>query len=184
MSVRIEDRLLDLARDSIRYGLEVGSPKLVHPDDLPEEMRQPGAAFVTLKKDGELRGCIGSPMAWRPLAVDVADNAFKSAFEDPRFPPLREDEMEGLEISVSVLTPPVPVHFKDENDLLSQLRPGVDGLILEDNGRRGLFLPQVWEALPEPREFLRYLKVKAGLPVDHWSASIKVQRFEALEIKP
>jgi AmmeMemoRadiSam system protein A len=178
-------RLLDLAARSIRHGLATGRALPAAELEVPPDLRRPGAVFVTLKRQGELRGCIGSPVAWRPLIDDVLDNAHKAAFADPRFPPLAAREWEeGLELSVSVLTPPTPMTFKDEADLLAQIRPGIDGLIFEDRGRRGLFLPAVWEALPDPKQFLAHLKQKAGLPAHHWSATVKIHRFQAREIKP
>jgi len=173
--------LLDLAWGSIRHGLAHGRPASA-PAERPGRLGRPGAVFVTLTRRGELRGCIGSPMAWRPLAEDIVDNAFKAAFGDPRFPPLRAAELGGLALSVSVLTPPVAMRFADEADLLAQLRPRRDGLIIEDGGARALFLPAVWEQLPAPRTFLAHLKRKAGLAPDHWSASFRASRFEAVEI--
>ncbi len=169
--------MLALARDSIRHGLATGRPLEVDVTAFDPELRKPGASFVTLDAHGRLRGCIGSLEAYRPLVVDVADNAFNAAFRDPRFPPVREDEFEDLRIHVSVLSPPEPLQFRDEADLLAQLRPGVDGLILEDRGRRGTFLPSVWEPLPDRREFLAHLKLKAGLPPDHWSPTLRVWRY-------
>jgi AmmeMemoRadiSam system protein B/AmmeMemoRadiSam system protein A len=144
---------------------------------------RPGAVFVTLKRDGRLRGCIGSPVAWRPLGEDVVDNACKAAQADPRFAPMSPAELADLELSVSVLTAPVPMTVRDQDDLLAQLRPGVDGLIIEDQGRRALFLPSVWEQLPDKQAFLGHLKAKAGMPPDHWSPTFKASRFQAVEIK-
>ena len=146
------------------------------------ELQAEGAAFVTLKRTGALRGCIGSPRAWRPLIEDVADNAFRAAFRDPRFPPLSPSERAGLEISLSILGPPEEIAFASEEELIAALRPGEDGVILEEGKRRGLFLPAVWESLPEPAEFLRHLKRKAGLPPDHWSDSLRAFRFPAIAI--
>jgi AmmeMemoRadiSam system protein B/AmmeMemoRadiSam system protein A len=180
---RVEDigpRLLQLARSSIRARLAGGT---VAPPSEPLSMTRPGACFVTLKRNGQLRGCIGSPQAWRPLGEDVVDNAAKAAFQDPRFPPVTAEELDQLSLSVSVLTPPVPMRFTSEMDLLNQLRPGVDGLIIEDGGRRALFLPAVWEQLPDPAQFLAHLKAKAGMRVDHWSSHFKASRFQAVEVK-
>ena len=109
-----------------------------------------------------MRGCIGSASASRPLIVDVVQHAFNAAFRDWRFPRLDLLELEGLTLSVSVLTPAAPMHFTGEADLLAQLRPGVDGLIIEDAGRRSLFLPSVWEELPDRRHFLISLKRALG----------------------
>jgi len=177
----IGSSLLDLAWGSIRHGLAHGTPAPV-PDNRPDRLGAAGAAFVTLTRRGRLRGCIGSPTAWRPLAEDVTDNAFKAAFGDPRFPPLTPYEMDGLSLSVSVLTPPVAMTVSGEADLLAQLQPRRDGLIIQDGTHRALFLPSVWEQLPERRAFLSHLKVKAGLSTDHWSPSFQASRFQAVEI--
>lgn len=175
--------LLDIARRSIEHGLSRGAPLTVDTAALPEPLRHNGACFVTLTLDGQLRGCIGSPQAWRPLAQDVAENAWRTAFHDPRFPALTAAEWPRVDLSLSVLTPPEPFPVRDEADLLARLRPGVDGLILGDRGARGLFLPAVWESLPEPRDFVRHLKHKAGLPPDHWSDTVTVERFTAKSVK-
>lgn len=171
-------QLLDLAWESIRRGLAEGRPSRPDPERFSGRLREPGAAFVTLHRSGELRGCVGHLEATQPLVVDVADNAFAAAFRDPRFEPLAHWELDGLDLDISVLTPPSPLEFRDEADLLRRLRPGKDGLILEDLGHRGTFLPTVWESLPEPERFLAQLKRKAGLPTTHWSPTLKVFRYE------
>jgi AmmeMemoRadiSam system protein B/AmmeMemoRadiSam system protein A len=135
-------QLLGLARESIEAGLR---GERMAPSAVTGRLAAPGAAFVTLKRHGHLRGCIGSPLAWRPLVEDVCDNAVKAAFADPRFPPLGAGERDGLTVSVSVLTAPEPVRFTGEADLLAQMRPRRDGLIIEDRGHRALFLPAVWD---------------------------------------
>lgn len=117
------------------------------------------------------------------MIADVADNAFKAAFQDPRFPPLRHDELADLELSLAVPTAPAPMRFDDETDLLGQLRPGRDGLIIEDGPRRALFLPAMWRQLPDRRQFLGQLKHKAGLHANHWSPAFKAARFQTIEIK-
>lgn len=183
MDEQLGTLLVDMAKQSISLGLTGERMKEPADGEGHKALAERGAVFVTLKKAGQLRGCIGSPMAWRPLGQDVIENAYKAAFEDPRFPPLDESEWPEVELSVSVLTPPSPMSFKDEEDLLAQLRPGVDGLIIEDQGRRALFLPSVWESLPDPKSFLAHLKVKAGMPSQHWSPSFKAQRFEAVEVE-
>jgi hypothetical protein len=176
--------LIEIARRSIATGLDSGKPaQFVTTADLPPLLTAHGAAFVTLRRFGALRGCIGSPVAWRPLIEDVAQHAFNAAFKDPRFPPLYLDELPGLELSVSVLTPPVAMRFADEADLLAQLRPRIDGLIIQDAGRTALFLPSVWEELPDPRQFLTHLKLKAGLEAGHFSAGFSARRFRSIEIK-
>jgi AmmeMemoRadiSam system protein A len=175
--------LLQLARDSIRHGLAAGRPLAVDLANLPPALKAVRATFVTLQKHGELRGCIGSLEAARPLAEDIAHNAYAAAFQDPRFPPLGAAEVDGLEIHLSLLTPAQPMSFQSEEDLVAQLRPGVDGLILADHGRRGTFLPSVWEQLPGPAQFLEHLKLKAGLPKEYWSDSIRVFRYETERVE-
>jgi AmmeMemoRadiSam system protein B/AmmeMemoRadiSam system protein A len=176
--------LIDLARRSIAAGFDTGQPLQVAADpNLPPLLAAPGAAFVTLRRHGALRGCIGSAIASRPLIVDVAQHAFNAAFRDWRFPRLDPPELQGLALSVSVLTPPTPMRFTGEADLLAQHRPDVDGLIIEDTGRRALFLPSVWEELRDPRAFLTLLKLKAGLPADHFSPHFAASRFRAIEVK-
>jgi AmmeMemoRadiSam system protein B/AmmeMemoRadiSam system protein A len=174
--------LLEVAKASVSHGLEGGRALPVSPHEFAPELREHGASFVTLKTDGQLRGCVGSPQAWRPLIEDVAENAFRAAFADSRFMPLTREEWPGVDLSISVLTPAVPLACNSEAELLRAIRPGVDGLILADENRRGLFLPAVWEQLADPVEFVRQLKRKAGLSPDHWSANTRVFRFTALSI--
>jgi AmmeMemoRadiSam system protein A len=130
-----------------------------------------------LKKSGELRGCIGSIEAHRPLVLDVAHNAYAAAFLDHRFAPLDTRELAEISLDISILTPTEEIQFDNEADLIEKIRPGIDGLILEDGLHRGTFLPSVWESLPDVESFWRHLKLKAGLPIDHWSASLKVSRY-------
>jgi AmmeMemoRadiSam system protein A len=177
-------RLLTLAAASIRHGLVRRAPLPVDPAAQPADLRAPGACFVTLNREGRLRGCIGSPQAHRPLALDVAENAYSAAFRDPRFPPLTEAELDGLKLSISVLSPQSPIEFSDEAGLLAALRPHADGLVIADGPHRALFLPSVWEQLPDPHRFLEHLKLKAGMPADHFSPTFKAWRFVALELKP
>lgn len=174
--------LLRVANESIAHGLAHSQPLAPDPQRYPPSLRQPGASFVTLHLHGELRGCIGSLEAHRPLLADVAHNAFAAAFRDPRFSPLRIDELLPLQIHLSILSAPVPMAFASQDDLLAQLRPGVDGLILADLGRRGTFLPAVWESLPDRQQFLAHLKAKAGLPADHWSNTLRVWRYTTQSI--
>jgi AmmeMemoRadiSam system protein A len=126
-------------------------------------LKQDGAAFVTLKYDHSLRGCIGSIIAHRSLYGDIAHNALAAAFRDPRFNPLGESELSHIDLEVSVLSKPEILEYEDFNDLLQKVRPDIDGLILSYNGYQGTFLPQVWEQLKTPREFLEHLSMKAGL---------------------
>ncbi len=149
------------------------------------ELRAPGASFVTLQKDGKLRGCIGSVVAHRPLIDDIAENAVRAAFHDPRFPKLSLDEIKAhlVHVHISVLSPQAPMSFTSEADLLSQIRPNRDGLVLQDQGQRSVFLPSVWESLPDVRLFLNQLKRKAGLPETHWSDTVQVWRYATEDIR-
>ena len=137
----------------------------------------PAATFVTLKQSGELRGCIGSLQPLRPLAEDVRENAIAAAFRDPRFPPLSVREYATTSVEVSLLSADERLDVATEAELLTQLRPGIDGLILRYGGQRATFLPQVWESLPEPRAFVSALKRKAGLPAGFWSPQMSVSRY-------
>ena len=176
--------LIELARAGIAAGFYSGQPGGIRPDAaLPPLLAAPGAAFVTLRRNGQLRGCVGSPVARRPLAVDVVEHAFNAAFRDRRFPGLHILELAGLELSVSVLTPPEPMRFEDETDLLGQLRPGIDGLIIEDSGRRALYLPSVWQEIHDTRQFLGTLKLKAGLAMHHFSRTLTAHRCRSIEVK-
>lgn len=174
-----EDRkvLLGWAKASIQHGLETGRPIPPNLSGLPTKLTEQRATFVTLEKNQQLRGCIGMLQATRPLVEDIANNAFSSAFKDPRFPALEKQELEYLDIHISILSPSEPLNFSSEQDLLAQLRPGIDGLILEEGSKRGTFLPTVWESLSEPEKFLAYLKQKAGLAEDYWSDTLKIQRY-------
>ena len=170
--------LIGVARQAIRYGLDAARPPSVDPAAYPETVREPAATFVTLQIAGELRGCIGRLQAQRPMVEDVAENAFGAAFRDSRFPPLTAAEWPDLDIHISVLTPPTPLPVTDEAELLATLRPGRDGLIIEDGQRRATFLPSVWETLPDKARFLAHLKLKAGMPADYWSPTLRFYRYE------
>ncbi len=166
--------LTGIARNSI--GAQLGlAEKRTLPDDA--RLREKGACFVTLHKSGSLRGCIGSLLAHRPLGEDVAANALSAAFHDPRFDPLTRDEFTDIDIEVSVLSTPEPIFPVDETALMTMLRPGVDGLILEYGPHRSTFLPQVWEQLPDPAMFLAHLKQKGGLPANFWHPDMRVSRY-------
>lgn len=172
-----KEKLLQIARSSICSGLETGKPTHIDIDDLPIELARLQATFVTLMLHHRLRGCIGTLEAYRPLAEDVAVNAFNAAFKDPRFDPLTDTEWTQTKISLSLLNPAEPIEFSSETELIKQIRPGVDGLIIEDGFHRGTFLPSVWQSLPEPNQFLHHLKRKAGLPTDYWSGNLRVSRY-------
>ena len=174
-------QLHKIARDAIRYGLDNGSEMSINAADYDEPLRTRSATFVTLHKHDQLRGCIGILEPLRPLAEDVAHNAYAAAFSDRRFAPLRADEFDDLDIHISILGSPEELEFDNEAELINQLRPGVDGLIMQDGRNRGTFLPSVWEALPEAADFIKHLKHKAGLPANYWSDSLSVQRYTVEE---
>ena len=180
-SISEQDQLLSLARDSIQHGLDHGQSITIDLDHFSSHLREFGAAFVTLEKHGELRGCIGSVEAYRPLVEDVAEHAWNAAFRDPRFTPLNQNEFKLLQLEISILTVPRDMEFISEQDLIDQIVPGKDGLVLSDGYRRSLFLPAVWEKLPDIESFMSHLKQKAGLSANHWSSTIKFQRFYSFE---
>jgi AmmeMemoRadiSam system protein A len=177
MKAEHQQQLLQIARDAIVQALESPRRKVPVFGKLPDELMQKRATFVTLTIGGNLRGCIGMLEACRPLAEDVAANARAAAFEDPRFPPLTQTEFEKLEIHISILSPSEEMVFSSEDDLLRQIRPGVDGLILQEGFRRGTFLPSVWDELPQKELFWAHLKLKAGLPATYWSDTLRVFRY-------
>ena len=136
--------LLKLAAASIKRGTGHNPPPNVDLVSFPASLQSDGAAFVTIEKDGgNLRGCIGSLQAHQPLIKDITDNAYKAAFSDPRFPRVEEAELKDLSIHISVLSPSFEIDFEDQQDLLDQLRPDKDGLIIQDGARRAVFLPSV-----------------------------------------
>ena len=188
--------LLRLARQTLRQALE---PRTAEPEPQTAEPRtagadveaagdtssgrlfSPGAAFVTLHtRGGELRGCIGSLIASRPLVEDVRANTLAAAFEDPRFAAVTASELPNLVIDVSVLTEPESLEYDDGDQLLEKLRPGIDGVVIESDWRRATFLPQVWEQLPHPEDFLAHLCYKAGLSGRAWrEGELKVSTYQA-----
>lgn len=176
--------LVALARDAIarKLGRSPSNP-LSAGNPNPAWLDEPGAVFVTLTRHGDLRGCIGSLEAHRPLREDIQANAQAAAFGDPRFPPLSEDELDTTQVEVSILSRPEPMHFRDEADFLTQLRPGIDGVILEYGWHRATFLPQVWEQLPDPRQFLAQLKQKAGLASGFWTDDMRISRYSVEKFK-
>jgi AmmeMemoRadiSam system protein A len=177
---RLRNRIVrEVAERAVEQTVRTGKPLIVDPTVFPPELREWRAAFVTLRKHGELRGCIGDIEATRPLVVSVADASFRAAHSDPRFPPVTSEELSEIEIHASILTRPERVPVASEDELLALLRPGVDGLVLQDGRTRATFLPAVWETLPDPRDFLAHLKRKAGWPSDHWSPTLEVFRYEA-----
>ncbi|MGC2167406.1 MAG: AmmeMemoRadiSam system protein A [Gallionella sp.] len=165
--------LLKLARGAIAIELGIAANDCVE----PEWSQNPGATFVTLTLNGQLRGCMGSLEASRPLLDDVQHNAVASAFHDPRFDPLSQEEFHRVVIDVSLLSGPEIIVQSSQTDALSKLTPGTDGVILQYGAHRATYLPQVWEQLPEAKSFIAKLKRKAGLAEDFWSSDIKLSRY-------
>lgn len=184
LSEATRQRLREIAHESIAQGFARGAALAVDARNFPSELQCVRSSFVTLTLHGELRGCIGGLEARLPLVEDVALHAFQAAFRDPRFAPLAQQEFPELEISISVLNPAESLPPMSEAELLQTLRPGVDGLILDDGHHYGTFLPSVWESLRTPREFLNHLKRKAGLPMDSWSPALRFSRYTVESIPP
>ena len=178
MYERYGKQLLDIVKKAITFGLENNLRLLIEPEAFDPVLREKRATFVTLHINGVLRGCIGSLTAISPLIVDLAHNAYSAAFRDPRFPPLEESEFEQLQYHISILSETTPILFTSEKDLITQLRPHVDGLVLTEGSNKGTFLPSVWEQLPDREMFLKHLKQKAGLSQDYWSNGITIERYE------
>ncbi len=177
MPLSAEERqiLLRLARQALEDGVRGKPLAPLDWNTLPPRLREPGASFVTLTKEGELRGCVGALEAHQPLAEDVREHAVAAALEDFRFPPVRPEELPRIHIEVSYLTPLQPLEFDSPEELLTRLRPGVDGVVLRQGLRRATFLPQVWEQIPDPQEFLDHLCLKMGRPPGCW-------RSEGIEV--
>lgn len=171
------DELLRVARETLQQRLALGRVPRLDETGFSARLRGYAASFVTLEQEGRLRGCIGSLAPRAPMVRDVSENTLKAGFSDPRFRPVAADELEAIRIKLSVLSRPAPAGFDSETAARELLVPGVTGAILIDGRHRGVFLPQVWDSLPEPRDFLNGLKRKAGLPEDHWSARLELQLF-------
>jgi AmmeMemoRadiSam system protein A len=175
--------LLKIARTAIADGLthEAHPPET---ERLSPTLRHEGASFVTLNRGDQLRGCIGALRAYRPLAHDVYHNAQAAAFEDPRFPPVTRDELPELAIEISVLSTPQPLAYENPEELLEKLRPHVDGVVLQHGLRRATFLPQVWEKIARPKDFLENLCHKAGLPPHAWrDPETKIRTYQVTKFE-
>ena len=151
--------------------------------DYPQVLDETGACFVTLEKFGQLRGCIGSIIAHQPLIVDLVNHSKDAAFNDHRFNPVNQNELDDLKVSVSILTDPKKMEFNGEEDLLNKMVPNIDGIIIKDGNYQAVYLPVVWEQIPDKREFLNSLKMKAGLSPTHFSKTFEAYRFETIYIK-
>ena len=182
-------RLIELAREALAAGVSQQPVPPVDEAALSARLLRPGCSFVTLTRQGELRGCIGTLRSIEPLFEDVRHHAVQAALEDYRFSPVTPPEVPTLEIEVSVLTEPQPLAFDKPEDLLPLLRPEVDGVVLKQGLRRATFLPQVWEHLPDPRQFLSGLCEKMGVPADTWRRTklevltYQVEKFTEAEFR-
>jgi AmmeMemoRadiSam system protein A len=173
-------RLLDIARHSIVLGLDSGAALQLDVAQLEPGFRVDSAVFITLNLAGNLRGCIGSLQPSAPLAQAVANSAFNAAFRDRRFAQVEADEIEKLRIEVSVLSAMELISVDTRRALLDNLQPGVDGLLIEDQGHRSTFLPKVWEKITTADEFVGQLMLKAGLAADYWSGTIRCYRYHSI----
>ena len=142
-----------------------------------------GASFVTLKLNGKLRGCIGSLTPERAIAIDLAENAHSAAMHDTRFKPLSKDELQKIDFSISLLTDFEKIEYTSYDDLLDKIKPGEDGILINDGERKGIFLPSVWDLIPNKDDFITQLKIKAGLSPSYWSDEMKIFKFKTVEIK-
>ena len=176
--------LLRAAAHAIEFGLEHGRAPKVSLGKLPAALRQNRATFVTLTRRNRLRGCVGTVSPCRPLIADATANGYAAEFRDPRFPSLTPKERDQISLSLTLLGREAELSFSDEADLLNQLVPRHDGLIIADQGKRAVFLPQVWKNLSDPAEFLRELKLKAGWDSEYWSSTLRAWRFSALSVYP
>ena len=177
LTIEEQQILLRLARESMERGVKGEAAPPLDESSLPPKLREEGSSFITLTVGGELRGCIGSLEPHVSLAEDVCIHAIAAALKDPRFPPVREEELSGIQIEISRLTRPVPLEYKDADDLLSKLCPHVDGVVVRDGAyHRATFLPQVWEKISDPAEFLSNLCYKMGADPNLW----RVKHLEVL----
>lgn len=179
LDVHERDALLRIARASIRHGLASDRPLELEITQMTGRLGEHRASFVSVYYRAQLRGCVGNLAATRALANDVARNAYHAASQDRRFAPLAETELSATSIEVSVLSAPQSIEFESETDLHRRLVPHEDGVLLTGENSRATFLPKVWEKLPHPADFIRELKLKAGLPADYWSDSLRFARYRA-----
>jgi len=181
MEIQYQKQAIETAKATIQLGIARHTQLEIDPDTFEPLFREKKASFVTLKINNELRGCIGSLSAYQALITDIANNAFNAALKDPRFPPVNQSEFEHLQYHISILNTPESMTFASEEDLLEQLRPNIDGLILSKGSNRGTFLPSVWKQLPNKTDFLKHLKQKAGLDPQYWNNDIRIERYEVDE---
>jgi AmmeMemoRadiSam system protein A len=163
-----QDILLTIARQALENAVRGEPLPPIELDDLPAPLQELGASFVTLTIAGNLRGCIGALDPYQPLAIDVQAHAVAAALQDYRFPRVKPAELPHIHIEVSALTPRTRLDYQRPQDLVARLRPNIDGVILQDGFRKATFLPQVWDKLPDPEDFLSHLCMKMGVPGDLW----------------
>ncbi len=175
--------LLTLARDTIDYGSKHQELMPLSIDKTPEILLQKRASFVTINKQGELRGCMGNLTPTGPLINSIHQNSYNAAFRDPRFVPVTQEELTTLQLHISVLSEPQLFSVKDEADLIAQLKVGEDGLILQEGAHSATFLPSVWEQLPDAKTFVTHLKNKAGWSKDYWTEGIQCFRYHTESIE-
>lgn len=176
--------LLKLARQALEAGVTGDPLQEIDLSDLPAPLQEIGASFVTLTIEGNLRGCIGTLSAQKPLAEDVREHAVAAALSDYRFPPVTESELADITIEISRLTAPQPVQYDKQEELLAAIRPHLDGVIIRSGIRRATFLPQVWEKIPEPADFLGSLCLKMGVDYNYWRVNeLEVLVYQVEEFK-
>lgn len=174
--------LLTIARQAIYDGVRGNNPEKINLEELSPRLREPGASFVTLTKGGELRGCVGALDAYQPLVEDVREHAIAAALQDYRFSPVQAEEIPELLIEISCLTPPVLLEYDKPDELLVRLRPGIDGVILREGARKATFLPQVWQKLPDVKQFLGHLCQKMGVDENYWrNHKLKIFTYQVEE---
>ena len=177
-----KQQALKIASDAIAYGVTHHQKIAINSKDYDIALQQKACCFVSLYKAGRLRGCVGALDAYQSLAEDVAEHAYASAFNDQRFSPLQHSELAELSIEISVLTPKQKISCSSEQDLIDELQPNVDGLLIKDGSYQATFLPVVWRSLPDKKEFLLQLKRKAGMPDTYWSETLQAFRYGSVTI--
>lgn len=177
------DALLDVAETAIAGALRTGRRRLPDVESLPDRLREPGASFVTLRRNGRLLGCIGALEPYQPLGLDVAEHALAAAFADPRFGPIGVDDFEQMTVGVSVLGPHRPLDVTGPAALREGLEPGVDGLIVASPGHRATFLPSVWGQVRDVDDFCALLWRKAGLRPGEWPPGLRLETYQVDEFE-
>ncbi len=175
--------LLELSKQSIDYGVVYGKPMELDSSIYSKRLRREQATFVTIELNNSLRGCIGQLRPIQPLVNDIVANSFSAAFKDPRFSAVTKNEAKNLNITLSLLNEPKELDFEGKENLFQRINIGSDGVIINDLGKTGVFLPVVWEMFPDPEEFFKKLKEKAGIPSNKWSSTLKVLTFSVDIIK-